>query len=474
MQKHLALLLLARVGTVLRTAADDASPSAVDARELLAHRIARQSQAWIRLLDFKTDSGPSPAPWDTDGERRFLVTFRAVIEFTQPCVWAAAPEGDSAGFTTLKPGLRAAVPNRVFIISSVGARFAIRGQLAMKGNGNGWELTGFSWSDPPQKLSSPLGTRGPMPTISPAFPFPADSVQNEFLRAQFYLPDGKRGYYRGTRFDWSGLLFRVQAEKHSFFTEFRKTHDPFTHDDICGTAEEFGINNPAGYTRAGPGGSFLKIGIGLLERPDEGAYNFAKRYRLVQEGTWQVSRKPNEVEFRQDFTGSDGWGYSYKKTLELEPGAPVLKIIRSLKNTGTQSIETDHYGHNFLKIDEQPAGPGYEIEFPFVPKLGAGSQTQNCIEVRDRALVFVKEVPPEDSVWLRIEGFSNLPDNRLTVRNRQTGGWVRITTDQPASRMAFFSHAGVLSPEPFVEVNVPPGATKIWTTTYTFGGAEKR
>jgi hypothetical protein len=34
--------------------------------------------------------------------------------------------------------------------------------------------------------------------------------------------------------------------------------------------------------------------------------------------------------------------------------------------------------------------------------------------------------------------------------------------------MAFFSGLGVLSPEPFVEVKLSPGATKEWKTTYTF------
>jgi hypothetical protein len=45
---------------------------------------------------------------------------------------------------------------------------------------------------------------------------------------------------------------------------------------------------------------------------------------------------------------------------------------------------------------------------------------------------------------------------------------MEIKTDQPATRMAFFSQGGVLSPEPFVEVKVPPGGTKEWNTIYSF------
>ncbi|MGH7971130.1 MAG: hypothetical protein ACREIC_20600, partial [Limisphaerales bacterium] len=297
-------------------------------------------------------------------------------------------------------------------------------------------------------------------------------LQNQLMKVQFYLPGGEQAYYRGTRFDWSGLVYRVDADGHSFFTEFRKTHDPLNHDDICGTAEEFGINQPAGYAEAAAGGLFLKVGIGLLERPDNGAYNFAKRYQIAQEGRWQISRETNQIVFRQDFSGTDGWAYSYTKTLEIDSSEPVLRIIRVLKNTGTRPIETDHYVHNFLKIDDEAAGHDYTIDFPFVPKLGEGSRTQGCIEVRDRSLVFLKEVPAGESVWLRVEGFSSTPDNHITIRNHRTGASLEIATDQPATRMAFFSQDGVLSPEPFVAVNVPPGATKRWTTTYTFGATK--
>src|SRR5262249_15192125 len=138
-------------------------------------------------------------------------------------------------------------------------------------------------------------------------------------------------------------------------------------------------------------------------------------------------------------------------------------------NTGSKDINTDHYGHNFLKIDDVPAGPDYVLEFPFELRLGEGSHTEGCLEVHGHELNFTREIPIDKSVWVRIEGFKNADDNRITIKNRHTGAWMRIVTDQPLSRMAFFSHAGVLSPEPFVEVRIAPGKTKEWKTVYTFG-----
>jgi hypothetical protein len=35
---------------------------------------------------------------------------------------------------------------------------------------------------------------------------PTAEIRNDRIRVNLYLPDAARGYYRGTRFDWSGML----------------------------------------------------------------------------------------------------------------------------------------------------------------------------------------------------------------------------------------------------------------------------
>jgi hypothetical protein len=36
--------------------------------------------------------------------------------------------------------------------------------------------------------------------------YPEAGVSNGFIRARLSLPDTTKGYYRGTRFDWSGMI----------------------------------------------------------------------------------------------------------------------------------------------------------------------------------------------------------------------------------------------------------------------------
>src|SRR5258708_3313007 len=179
--------------------------------------------------------------------------------------------------------------------------------------------------------------------VTPANAFPQHTLKNDAVKLTIYLPDAEKGYYRGTRFDWSGLIARVESGNHIFFCEFKQEHDPLNHDDICGTAEEFGIETPPSFAQAKPGEPFIKIGIGVLERPDDSAYAFWKRYKILTPGVWKQAHQPGKTSFHQDLKGPGGWAYDYAKVISVVKGSPELKITRRLKNTGTQLIETDHY-----------------------------------------------------------------------------------------------------------------------------------
>jgi hypothetical protein len=104
------------------------------------------------------------------------------------------------------------------------------------------------------------------------------------LSALVFLPDPKNGYYRLTRFDWSGVVGCVSLNGHRFFGEWFAQYDPLKNDSITGPVEQFrsddgpmGYNGPRpgelfvqpgaiGYSEAKPGELFLKTGVGVLRR----------------------------------------------------------------------------------------------------------------------------------------------------------------------------------------------------------------
>ena len=51
----------------------------------------------------------------------------------------------------------------------------------------------------------------------PRADFPSAEVANGRIRAKIYLPDAQNGYYRGTRFDWSGVVYSLQYKGHNYY-----------------------------------------------------------------------------------------------------------------------------------------------------------------------------------------------------------------------------------------------------------------
>ena len=68
---------------------------------------------------------------------------------------------------------------------------------------------------------------------------PKALLTNGRLDALVFLPDAKNGYYRSTRFDWSGVIGCVSLNGHMFFGEWSPQYDPLRNDSITGPVEEF-------------------------------------------------------------------------------------------------------------------------------------------------------------------------------------------------------------------------------------------
>ncbi len=42
-------------------------------------------------------------------------------------------------------------------------------------------------------------------------------ISNGQIHAKLYLPDSKTGFYRGTRFDWSGVISSLEFSGHNYY-----------------------------------------------------------------------------------------------------------------------------------------------------------------------------------------------------------------------------------------------------------------
>src|SRR6266446_3768929 len=80
-------------------------------------------------------------------------------------------------------------------------------------------------------------------THATAADFPQAQISNSRIRAKVYLPDAQSGYYRATRFDWSGVIASLEWNGHSYFGQWFERYDPKLHDAITGPVEEFLTRN---------------------------------------------------------------------------------------------------------------------------------------------------------------------------------------------------------------------------------------
>src|SRR5262245_44635251 len=207
--------------------------------------------------------------------------------------------------------------------------------------------------------------------------FPTSEITNGQIRALVYLPDAKNGYYPATRFDWSGVLYSLQYKGHEYygrgFQKIDRTVDDFVYRGpdivarpctaIVGPVDEFA---PLGWEEAKAGGIFVKIGVGVLRKPDESKYDNYRLYEIVDSGKWTSKKGRGSIEFIQEVTdSSSGYGYIYRKAVRLVDGKPEMVLEHSLTNTGTRAIRTSVYNHNFLVLGGRPLGPGLVITVPF-------------------------------------------------------------------------------------------------------------
>lgn len=299
--------------------------------------------------------------------------------------------------------------------------------------------------------------------------YPKASISNGLVNAVVYLPDAKDGYYRGSRFDWSGVIGCLAYKGHTYFGVWFPHYDPYLHDAITGPVEEFrsGFESSIGYDQARPGELFVKPGVGVLRKIDDKPYHFATPYPLVDGGKWTVHARRSSVSFRQDLKAPSGLAYTYTKLLKLDDHQPVLILEHELKNNGSETIDTHVYDHDFFMVDQAPTGPDMVVRFPFTPKAEPGFE--NGARIEGKEVIYDRELQTGETAQSVLTGYSNqASDYDFFVENRKTGAGVEQSGDLPISHFNFWSIRTTISPEAYVHLNIPPGQSAHWTIRYRF------
>jgi hypothetical protein len=310
---------------------------------------------------------------------------------------------------------------------------------------------------------------------------PQAEIHNKQLRVKFYLPDAKDGFYKGVRFDWSGVIADLEFAGHHIYRPWFVAVDPEARDVVykddainvginsamTGPAEEF--QTPLGYETAKPGGTFLKIGVGMLKKIDDTPYAFTKHFELVDGGKWTIRKTSNSITFEQVLgDAKSDYGYVYTKTISLTGDSSGLTIEHHLKNVGKLPLSSKLYDHNFLTIDGISVGPGYSITVPY--KIEPTRQPDSKFaKIDNDTAAYVVGLQGQDRVAFGLQGFSSDPkDYHFVIKNTEAKFQVTIDGDQTLTNASVWSIRSILAVEPFIDIHADTGKEAAWTYRYTY------
>ena len=300
----------------------------------------------------------------------------------------------------------------------------------------------------------------------PHLDHPHVTISNGEVSALVFLPDAKDGYYRSSRFDWSGVVGCAAYGGHTFWGEWFTHYDPMENDAITGPVEEFRTTEGAlGYDAAAVGGPFVKVGVGVLRRDMAGEYKFGHVYPILDTGKWTVKARARSVTFRQRLRSPTGVAYEYTKVLSLDAHGSTITLRHALKNLGRAAIVTEVYDHDFYMLDGQPTGPGMEVRLPFTPV--ATQALAPGAKIDGKSVVYEQEIEPKETVQSYLTGYGpTAADYDFHVEDTIHHFGVEQRGDLPIVKMYLWSIRTTISPEAYVHLDVAPKQTTRWTLTY--------
>lgn len=290
------------------------------------------------------------------------------------------------------------------------------------------------------------------------------TISNDTLKITLHAPDGEKGYYRGTRFDWAGVFRSIEYKGCNYTDEWFESYSPVMHDAVCGPAEEF---SPIGLQDARVGDPFLKIGVGMLEKM-EGPYDRFKLHNIIDPGRRTLEIKDDSVVFGHILDSDSGYAYEYFKEITLV-GKDAFSITHSLRNTGRKPFKGDVYNHNFFTLGLLVTGESRQLDFPFKPE-GDWRAEYSEVGFTGSGIRFTRTLQKGESVFTGNlhesgKGLAGSP-NAFRLYEEQTGRGVCAACAEPMTKAVFWSNHRIACIEPYIDFCIDPGQTFSFSMEY--------
>ena len=284
-------------------------------------------------------------------------------------------------------------------------------------------------------------------------------LKNNNLEVNIDMPNEG---YQLSRFDWTGKITTVKFNK-KLVSSIERTDVSNDIDFGKGFYNEFGITNPVGFEDTEIGGWFHKIGVGLLKKSD-GEYGFHKKYE-IKPASFATDIKKDSVLLTCTSVVMNGYGYQLIKNIKLLNDGFVINY--KLENTGTKTIETDEYSHNFLSLDRDLIGENYKLKFPFhlnPYNFEEQLNEEQKVKILEREIRF-SGTPKEQFFFGNITGSVRLKAGWELINHAKKLA-IQEIVDFKTNKVNLWGWKHVISPEIFFKINLKSGDSVKWSRSY--------
>jgi galactose mutarotase-like enzyme len=158
-----------------------------------------------------------------------------------------------------------------------------------------------------------------------------------------------------------------------------------------------------------------------------------------------------------------GYGYRYEKQIVLNKKNPELTVIHSLTNKGNKVIHTNPYCHNYFRFDHDFIGKNYTIKFsnPIRAINDFGSKATLADQSFQLNSNLLDAMPAEGSIQVN-------QSKAFSLSNSKTNTSVEVTSDVAPNSFYLYIWRMAFCPEPMILIDIKPGESFSWNTTYKF------
>ncbi len=280
-------------------------------------------------------------------------------------------------------------------------------------------------------------------------------LENNHLSVEISAPGS---LYRGTRFDWTGVITQVTLDGKTTFC-VQEPEQNHTNTNGVGLCNEFTNFIPI-ENDVSAGIPFPKLGIGILKPLVKGSFNNFLACEIDPFKVEMVQKDSHTIKFIAYPTECRGISVYTEKTITLQNNKIIIDY--EMKNTGTVALHTREYNHNFIQINDYPIGPDYTMKFPYEISVDNLPEYISCEDKE----IHINEIPV-DSFYLLPKGYTTEPHRWELICNPLKVG-ISEENDFSAGRFAIWGRNNVISPEVFVNIDLEPGQSMKWFRKYSF------